>query len=248
MKPIYCRTGSKILMAPQIIPHIPQHLIYVEPFAGSAAVFFSKEKSHAEILNDFDKDLINSYKEIKKYKGNIIPKKYNLNNSIKKQVSFIRSKGDNSPIDNIARSIIMSCNGFSGRAVNKNSKKIYKPSNPYPKLLELSKYKSRLKNTILLNKDWADVVKNYDTDKTFFYLDPPYENSKDLYKHSIIDYRKMADLLISIKGKFLMSLNDSPNIRRIFKKFKIRKLKLRSFANAKSTIGSKHRVEILISN
>jgi len=45
--------------------------------------------------------------------------------------------------------------------------------------------KHRLKNTIILNKDYKKLIKEYDSPLTFFYLDPPYEESGNLYTHSV---------------------------------------------------------------
>ena len=79
-----------------------------------------------------------------------------------------------------------------------------------------------MKNTKVLNQDYKSVILNNNTSNAFFFIDPPYEKSKDLYKDSIIDYEELAIVLSKVKGKFILTLNDSPDIRRIFNKFKIR--------------------------
>ena len=65
--------------------------------------------------------------------------------------------------------------------------------------------------------------------KLFFFIDPPYENTdKTFYNESQFDYEKLAYILKNIKGLFLLTLNDTKNIRNIFKDFIIKKINVKS--------------------
>nr|WP_310795830.1 DNA adenine methylase [Heyndrickxia oleronia] len=57
--------GSKWSMADWIISHMPEHKTYLEPFFGSGAVFFRKETSLLETINDIDSNIINLFKSNK---------------------------------------------------------------------------------------------------------------------------------------------------------------------------------------
>ncbi|MBI5598654.1 MAG: DNA adenine methylase, partial [Deltaproteobacteria bacterium] len=59
--------GGKRRLAPQILPLFPQHTCYVEPFAGGAALFFLKEPSKAEVLNDVNLDLVTLYRVVQNH-------------------------------------------------------------------------------------------------------------------------------------------------------------------------------------
>jgi DNA adenine methylase len=111
---------------------------------------------------------------------------------------------------------------------------------------DFTKYKDKLSNTIILNQDYRIVLKKYDSPKTFFYLDPPYEHAKEnhLYKHlkEFITPQEIYDSLKGIKGKFLLSYNDSPLIRKIFSEYTIKKIKV--FYSIKK----KYTTELLIYN
>ncbi len=63
-KPPFSYYGGKQMMAKYILPNIPKHKTYIETFAGGAAVFWLKEKSHLEILNDTNGELINFYEVV----------------------------------------------------------------------------------------------------------------------------------------------------------------------------------------
>jgi len=103
-----------------------------------------------------------------------------------------------------------------------------------------------MKNTTILKQDYKKVIHKYDSPNTFFFLDPPYENSDSLYKDDTIDYEEMADVLNKIKGKFLLTINDSPNIRKIFKDFVIKPILVKGYGY--EGIGKKDRKELFIMN
>ena len=53
--------GGKQQLASKIVSLIPEHRIYCEPFIGGAAVFFAKQKSQSEIINDINSEIVNFY-------------------------------------------------------------------------------------------------------------------------------------------------------------------------------------------
>lgn len=244
MKPIYCRIGSKYLMADIIIKHFPEHLVYVEPFIGSGGVYWKKEPSNAEVINDLDKTLIRDYKLVQKAPLNLDNYPQNIN-SLTKMKAFIKIKHKTKP-DKLTDAIIRRCGGFSGTYVEV-PKYLYKSNNPFNKLQNIAEYRHRMKNTIIKNQDYKRVISDYDSSDTLFYLDPPYiDSSKGLYEEFDIDYEEMANILKNIQGKFILSINKTPYIMKVFKDFKIIKTPLKTRAHAKSVIGSKKRTELLI--
>jgi len=104
-------------------------------------------------------------------------------------------------------------------------------------------YAERLADTTILNKDYQSVIRQYDSPKTFFYLDPPYENSsRDIGEYKDIDLSALRDTLKELKGRFLLSINNSKTIRTLFKDFQITKLKV-EYQMKRRTL-----TELLISN
>lgn len=63
--PVIPWIGGKRRLAKTILPLFPEHTCYVEPFAGAAALFFLKQPSKSEVLNDVNGDLVNLYRVIK---------------------------------------------------------------------------------------------------------------------------------------------------------------------------------------
>jgi DNA adenine methylase len=93
---------------------------------------------------------------------------------------------------------------------------------------------------------YQEILRRYDRPDTFFYLDPPYFGLP-YYKFNFTesDYVELANILKTLKGKFLLSLNDTPEVRRIFSDFKIKGF---SFSYSAQNKGGKKHKEVLISN
>ena len=67
MKSPLVYVGGKSILSKQIISMIPEHKIYCEVFAGAGWVFFKKEPSKSEIINDLDSDLISFYRVLQNH-------------------------------------------------------------------------------------------------------------------------------------------------------------------------------------
>ena len=82
-------------------------------------------------------------------------------------------------------------------------------------------YQERLKNTIILCKDFRAVVSKYDTNETLFFLDPPYEDSPCIsnWDYSPIGRNELLHVLRSIQGKFVCTYQNTPDICDYFKEF-----------------------------
>lgn len=88
----------------------------------------------------------------------------------------------------------------------------------------------RLARTTIEHLGYEAFLKRYDRPKTCFYLDPPYGGCEDVYGKGIVgrtDFTRLATLLGSIKGSFVLSLNDTPGVREVFSAFRITPVKTR---------------------
>jgi DNA adenine methylase len=80
----------------------------------------------------------------------------------------------------------------------------------------------RLSGVTIERLPWADFIVRYDRPGTLFYLDPPYYGCERDYGAGMFDraeFDLMAERLSSLKGRFILSLNDTPEVRRIFARF-----------------------------
>ena len=86
--------------------------------------------------------------------------------------------------------------------------------------------------------DWAVFLRRYDRPFTLFYLDPPYWGYENDYGKGMFareDFARMAKLLADLKGRFILSLNDRPEVRELFGGFELEEVRTTYSANAKST-------------
>jgi DNA adenine methylase len=114
-------------------------------------------------------------------------------------------------------------------------------------VVKLEGYKERLEDVIIHNTDYKELIEKYDSSEAFFYLDPPYEKSDGLYKHNIINMNEMYHLLANIKGKFLMSYNNSDVVRELFKDFNVYEVETK-YSKSFGCVREDKVIELLISN
>src|SRR5205823_6080012 len=131
-------------------------------------------------------------------------------------------------IQRAARFFYLQKNCYGGLIVRRNfAASVQDGSNYNPESLPelLRKTHERLRNVQLECLPYQDILRKYDRPFAFFYLDPPYFN-KPFYKFNFEekDYAELAERLATLKGKFLLSLNDVPEIRQIFGEFNIKTL------------------------
>jgi DNA adenine methylase len=229
------KSKLKIRIVNDYFPEGYENMIYVEPFVGAGSIFFYKQPSIKEVINDLDTIVYDLLKGFQKYDG--IKIKEELQPKYTKEEFYaIKDWEPRSKYQKFIRSLILTKTSFFQMAKS-FSKQKEKGMNP-----NFEPYQDRLKDVIILNKDYKDVIKKYDSPNTFFYLDPPYENSHKLYTHDTLPIKEVYDIVKNIKGKFLISYNDSQEARKLFKNYNI------SYENTKYRINHTIKKEMLISN
>lgn len=218
--------GGKQKLVAKILPLIPEHRMYCEPFVGGGAVFFGKQPSHIEVINDTNKELINFY--------HILQNKFvELDRMVKVTLHSRTLHKDANVVyanphlfDEVKRAWavwVLSTQSFSAmldgawgydKTDNTTTKKITNKRNQFSE-----EYAQRMQNVQLESADALYVIQSRDTPETFHYCDPPYYNSDcghyDGYSEQ--DYENLLKLLGKIKGKFLLSSYPSPLLQRYCK-------------------------------
>lgn len=118
------------------------------------------------------------------------------------------------------------------------------------KLFQLiQQLETRMANVVVENQDFETLIRHYDRPHTFFYLDPPYLNTEDMYDVNFEwkDHVRLRDTLASIQGKFLLSYNDCMEIRDLYEGFHFFDYK-RSHSMAQRYDAGKEFPELLVAN
>ncbi len=242
--------GGKNRIARTIISLIPKHTCYCEPFCGGAQVFFHKERSKVELLNDRSEDVYNFLRTCQMHYEELVWYLRYCVVSRRWFVLFEKTVPETlTDIQRAARFFFLQKNCYGGLIVRRNfAASVQDGSNYNPEALPelLRKTHERLLHVQLECLPYQDILRKYDRPFTFFYLDPPYFN-RPYYKFNFEekDYVELAERLAKLKGKFLLSLNDAPEIRRIFAGFTIKTLQMTYSSQRKA--GRRYQ-ELLISN
>lgn len=215
MKPPFSYYGGKQKLVSTILPLIPEHTLYSEPFAGGAAIFFAKEQSEIEVLNDTNKELINFY-QVLQQDFLALEKKVKITLHSRTLHSDARVIYYNPHLfKDIDRawavwvlatqsfsSILDGSWGYDKTKRNTSTKKIINKA----KLLT-EEYAIRMQNAQLECADALYIIKSRDSDQAFHYVDPPYFNSDCGHYggYTEQDMRSLLELLSNCKGKFLLS-------------------------------------------
>lgn len=205
--------GGKQQMAPHIIKMIPDHKIYTEPFLGGGAIFWGKEPSEVEVLNDTNGEIINFYTVLKHNFTSLMHRiEVSLHSrDLHRQAMVIYNNPDMFGIIDRAWAVwVLSAqsygggytNGFGYDRVGGTSKSIRNSREAFN-----VDYAARLQDVQVECMDALRVIRSRDTVDTFHYCDPPYpETDQGHYDgYSIDDFKALLDCLARIDGKFLLS-------------------------------------------
>lgn len=221
MNPIIPWMGGKRRLLQNIYPLLPQHTCYVEAFAGGAALFFAKEPSEVEVINDFNGELVRLYRVIRHHLEEFVRQfKWALSSRQVYEWEKMTNPEILTDIQRAARFYYLQKLAFGGKC-DGQSFGTATTSPPRLNLLrieeELSQAHLRLSRTYVEHLTWSAVVEKYDRAHTFMYLDPPYwQTSGYGGEFGFEHFELMADMARSCEGKMLISINDHPDIRKVF--------------------------------
>ena len=240
---IIARMGGKHFLKKDIVdkffPIDYENRDYIEPFVGGGSVLFYKKESISETINDIDSIVIDIYKGYKKYGFEEIKKAID-GDYTKEEFNKIKQSKPTTEFSKFIRLLILYKTSFFGNMRTHNRRESINLK---------QNFHNRLKNVKILNTDYKKVIKDYNTENSFFYLDPPYRGSSlTHYDNFNIDYNELYNLVKSIKGKFLMSLDDSNENRELFKEFNIYNVKTRYANPILGGFKKGKKNELLISN
>lgn len=230
--PIIPWLGGKRRLADKLIPLFPPHECYVEVFCGGAALYFLRPvPAHTEVINDINGELINLYRVVQHHMEEFVRQ---FKWAITSRQIFKRHQAvvpeTLTDIQRAARFYYLQQHAFSGKVSGQNfGTATTAPAINLCRIEEnLSAAHLRLAGTFVENLPWLDCMKRYDRAHTFFYLDPPYWQTEGYgVEFGFEQYEQMAEFMRSCKGKVMLSINDHPDIRRVFEGFTMQGLDIK---------------------
>lgn len=244
--------GGKGKLVGTILPLMGQHHTYVEACCGGAAVFWAKDRnaSKTEVLNDVDGELVNFYHQLHLH-GRRLAREVK---AMPYSRDLFRRTRDGRPKGVFARAVrFWYVNRVSFGAMGRNFGVKVRGRTfvmPGKTLTNLDRIIERLRGVSFESLDVARLIKLYDRPDTLFYIDPPYWHITNLYRCDFNDndHARLAESLREIEGTFLLSYNNCPEIRRMYKGCFTRRLDVRYSLRSDLPEYRQKTTEILISN
>lgn len=225
MKQPFSYYGGKQRMASKIIPLIPKHTVYVEPFSGGASVFWKKPwpevsstHHYREVLNDTDGRIVNFYRVLQDPKtADELMRRLTFTpyarDEYKKAKEMLSCDGvDGAWAWFIQTNMSFShkvCGGWGTSVFGRNS------AATWAKRIEpIREQMQRLSGVFIENLDAVELIQKWDSPQTFFYCDPPYPGASQGHYSGYTreDFDRLVNVLDNIEGSFLLSNYEQPGV------------------------------------
>jgi len=250
-KPFIPWMGGKSRLADKILPIFPTHTCYVEPFAGAAALFFKKQPSKVEVLNDINGELVNLYRILQNHLEEFVRQfKWAITSRQVFEWEKMKRPETLTDIQRAARFYYLQKHAFGGKVDGQSFGTGTDRTHGINLLRieeELSSAHLRLHQVFIENLDWSACIKRYDRPHSLFYLDPPYWGTAGYGVDFGLDhYILMAELAKNIKGNMIISVNDCAKMREVFKGLKMKTVPITYTVGGSK--GRKPKKELIIYN
>lgn len=247
--------GGKRNLAGRLVAMIEriEHNGYAEPFVGMGGVFLRRRSQpKVEVINDASGDVATFFRVLQRHYAYFIDM---LRFRIASRAEFERLKAQPpetlTDLERAVRFLYLQRLAFGGKVqgrhfgVDKGQGARFNVSKLEPLLADIHE---RLAGVVIEQLDFGEFIRRYDRPGMLFYLDPPYWGCETDYGQDVFgraDFARLAAQLAGIKGRFLLSINDTSGAREAFAGF--------SMAEAETTytIGagaSTRAAELIISN
>lgn len=218
VKPAVSWPGGKSRLLKYILPQIPRHTCYCEPFSGGLAVLLAKPRSKIEVINDLNGELITFYRCVRFHADVLLTELEFVLNSRKEFFDF-RDQPGLTDIQRSARWFFRNKNCFGGAAMDSfGSCASVAMGSRMSRMETIRALSLRLDRVCIEHLDWDHCLRLYDRPATFFFVDPPYTGcDAGMYEGwTNTDVQILRDRLGQLKAAWLVTLNDTPAIRTIF--------------------------------
>lgn len=229
--------GGKRLLAKRLVERInaTPHTLYAEPFVGMGGVFLRRDlRPKTEVINDLSKDVANLFRILQRHYPQFMDV---LRFQLTTRADFNRlidtPPETQTDLERAARFLYLQKTAFGGKISGRNfgtsrtSAARFDLTKLEPMLAEVHE---RLSSVVIECLPYADFIARYDREGALFYLDPPYFGCEEDYgkgQFRRADFARLAETLKALKGSFILSINDTPEVREIFAGFTLEPIPVR---------------------
>ena len=212
--------GGKQALCRAIISRFPadyRQRTYVEVFGGGASVLLNKERSAKEFYNDFNSNLVNLFRMVRDHPKELqAALRYILNSREDFDTLKARlARGHNKDPVLWARDfyqLIRQSYGGGGTSFGAS------PRSTWAAFPLIDAVAERFQYVVVEHMSYERLLRTHDSEGTIFYLDPPYVLTEDYYGNlfGFPDHMLLAEILLEIKARWLLSYNDCDTIRALY--------------------------------
>jgi DNA adenine methylase len=225
VRPVAPWVGGKRNLARQLVGLIETipHTTYAEPFVGMGGVFLRRtRRPRAEIVNDLSRDVSNFFRILQVHYVAFLDM---LRFQITTRAEFERLSAVDpetlTDLQRAARFLYLQRTAFGGKVVGRNfgmdrSAGSFDVTKLGPLLEELH---TRLAGVVIERLPFDRFIERYDASGTLIYADPPYWGSEGYYGEALftrLDFVLLRDRLLACRGRWILSINDVPEVRELF--------------------------------
>jgi DNA adenine methylase len=227
-RPPFSFPAGKIRMAKEMVAIMPDHATYVEPFAGSAAVFFAKEPADREVLNDLNPEVAQALRDLKSLSDLQIESLVRCNwVGNKEEYQALFNRQSRTAVGRLHRFLYLA--KFSHNSTRRKSDYCKRDTGRDSRRYIETRLKpavDRLKNVTILSEDYQGVIERFDSPSTLFFIDPPYSQYNALTRTSgtgpktgegAFDENRFMSVLKAIKGKYILNYGERGNLPKMLK-------------------------------
>ena len=223
--------GGKRNLAKRITALIEQtpHTTYAEVFVGMGGIFLKRRSAPAaEVINDFSGDVANLFRILQRHYPQFLD---TMRFQLSGRREFDRLRASDpatlTDLERAGRFLYMQRLAFGGKVsgqtfgIDPGRSSRFNINKLAPMLEDIHE---RLAGVTIENLRWQSFIERYDRPGTLFYLDPPYYGSETDYGRDMFgrdEFAEMACVLRSLIGRFILSINDRPEIRELFADFEL---------------------------
>lgn len=221
--------GGKRNLAKRLVSLIEAtpHECYAEPFVGMGGVFLRRSSApRVEVINDASADVATFFRILQQHYPQFMDTLRFQITSRRRFEELVRTDPTTlTDLQRSARFLYLQRLSYGGKVagrtfgVDVGRGARFNLNTLGPQLEELHE---RLAGVTIESLDFETFIRRYDRATTLFYLDPPYWGSEGYYGKTLFDrtdFERLATVLRGVQGQFIMSINDHPEVRRIFEGF-----------------------------
>jgi DNA adenine methylase len=232
VRPAAAYIGGKRMLAKRLVALINEtpHACYAEVFVGMGGVFFRRtNRPKVEVINDWSEDVSTFFRVLQHhYVAFLEMLRFQITSRANFEKLIRQDPSTLTDLQRSARFLYLQKLAFGGKVDGRNFGVRYDA----PASFDVTKLQplleaihERLAPVAIERMPWSDFIRRYDRPGTLFYLDPPYFGSEDDYGAELFDgaqFELMAEQLRGLRGRFILSINNHPEVRRIFAGFDFR--------------------------